>query len=462
MYLIGDNYKKQKKMSKYKYIVQDYHAIKKAEITIDGITVLSGVNGCGKSTLSRWLYYLINGANEFDSYLFNDYKKRLNHMTGRMSFAAQDIARFIRIKELPSNDLFDVLYDTIDKLKLIKYNSKEQINVAYVLFLDALHITGNLLAKTLTKDISEVRKIRFLSYLNIDIQDTDIHQAIENFIEKNKRWADSLTKKIYQEMQERPSRTFFEAIDSQFDLNEDYPSFIQLKEDQVNIFEDKHISTLFNLRNAIYIDTPMSIDAGLTNNLFWKALREMIIDDKKKEQPVETKKFLLRIRKLLDGEAVLDEKDTFKESNLRYVSNNKRINIGLNEVATGFKTFSYLQRLLENGYLNDETLLMIDEPEAHLHPQWIVEFARLLVLLNKKLGLKIMIASHNPDMVAAIHDIAQKEGILDNTNFYVAQPENQESHTYIYKDLGHEIGEIFESFNIALENINRYGAMDLQ
>lgn len=448
-------------MSKYKYIVHDYHAIKKAEIAIDGITVLSGVNGCGKSTLSRWLYYIINGTNEFDSYLFDDYKKRLGYMTDRMLFVTQDLVRFIRSKKLPDDHL-DLLYETINKLRLIKYYSKEQIEVVNGLFLEALHATGSLLTATLTEDIPEARKARFLSYLNIDVQDKDIHQAIENFIDKNSRWVDSLTKKIYQEMRERPSRTFFEAINSHFDLNDASPSFIQLKEDLVNIIEDRHISTLFNLRNAIYIDTPMSIDAGSTDNLFWKALREMIMDNKKKEQSVETKKFLLRIKELLDGEAVLDEKETFKERDLRYVSSDKKINIGLNEAATGFKTFSYLQRLLENGYLNDETLLMIDEPEAHLHPQWIVEFARLLVLLNKKLGLKIMIASHNPDMVAAIHDIAYKEGILNDTNFYVAQPENPDSHTYIYKDLGHEIGEIFESFNIAIENINRYGAMDLQ
>ena len=47
-------------MSKYKYSLYGYHAIEKADITINGITVLSGENGCGKSTLSRWLYYIIN------------------------------------------------------------------------------------------------------------------------------------------------------------------------------------------------------------------------------------------------------------------------------------------------------------------------------------------------------------------------------------------------------------------
>ena len=49
-------------MSTYKYSMFDYHAIAETEITIDGITVLAGDNGCGKSTLSRWLYYLVNGT----------------------------------------------------------------------------------------------------------------------------------------------------------------------------------------------------------------------------------------------------------------------------------------------------------------------------------------------------------------------------------------------------------------
>ena len=136
------------------------------------------------------------------------------------------------------------------------------------------------------------------------------------------------------------------------------------------------------------------------------------------------------------------------------------INIELAKAATGFKTFSYLQRLLENGYLTPETLLLIDDPEAHLHPQWIVEYARLLVLLHKTIGLKIMMATHNPDMVAAIRSISEREGILDHTNFFLASP-GDTPHKSIYKNLNHEIGEIFQSFNIALDRIRTYGTNDL-
>ena len=67
-----------------------------------------------------------------------------------------------------------------------------------------------------------------------------------------------------------------------------------------------------------------------------------------------------------------------------------------------------------------------------------------------------MIASHNPDMVAAIQAIAGKEGVLDSTNFYLAQKADG-SHRYVYKNLGNNIEEIFRSFNIALDRIKLYG-----
>jgi predicted ATPase len=152
-------------------------------------------------------------------------------------------------------------------------------------------------------------------------------------------------------------------------------------------------------------------------------------------------------------------KTDFNEE-LRFVSADNSVNIEVEKVATGFKTFIYLQRLLENGCLGDDCLLLIDEPEAHLHPQWIVEYARLLVLLNKELGQKIMLATHNPDMVAAIRSIAEKEKVLDKTNFYIAEPSEQPN-TYCYKALGTDISEIFTSFNIALDRIQAYGTDSL-
>ena len=45
--------------------VEDFRAISQAEIKLDGITVVAGVNGCGKSTLSKLLYWVYRGATDF-------------------------------------------------------------------------------------------------------------------------------------------------------------------------------------------------------------------------------------------------------------------------------------------------------------------------------------------------------------------------------------------------------------
>lgn len=450
-------------MSKYRFIVRNYHAIQEADIIIDGITILSGINGCGKSTLSRWLYYLIKGTANFENNLQHEFIKKLQSLIDRMSFVCRDLERMNR-KSLFSDkedSAKDKLYEIQEQLKLLENYSPQHIELAQNLFLQATAITENALLQNLDDKISDARKERIMAYLNAAITNKSLPQAIDDFTEQNRRLANRLASTLLSEINERSAQTFFETLNRQFHTENDCPPYIQLEEDEVSIIDD-HLSNLYNLHDAIYIDTPMSITSDATDNIFWNSLRTLITDEQKKDESKDIKKLLFRIRSLIDGEAVLKKEDNlFLPKELRYISNDRQINIRLSEVATGFKTFSDLQRLLENGYLNEETLLMIDEPEAHLHPQWIVEFARMLVLLNKTLGLKIMIASHNPDMVSAIHDIAEKEGILPHTHFYVAQQCPDNKHKFIYKALGNEISEIFESFNIALDRIKEYGATGL-
>ena len=86
-----------------------------------------------------------------------------------------------------------------------------------------------------------------------------------------------------------------------------------------------------------------------------------------------------------------------------------------------------------------------------------IEYARVIVLLNKEIGIKFFIASHNPDMVSAIRYISEKEGVLENLNFYIAR-KIEDKYLYDYKHLEQEIEPIFESFNKAIDGINKYGA----
>ena len=112
--------------------------------------------------------------------------------------------------------------------------------------------------------------------------------------------------------------------------------------------------------------------------------------------------------------------------------------------------------LLKNLYLDENTLLIIDEPEAHLHPQWIVEYARLIILLHKRLGVKFFIASHSTDMVSAIRYISEKDKCLSTVSFYTAEEDDNNNGLYIFKSLGHNIEPIFESFNKSFKALDKY------
>ena len=440
-------------MSSYKYIVKDYHAVKEAEIILDGITVLSGINGCGKSTLSRWLYYIISGSANYDKNLFKEYADNLSRYLLKIYIGLRDTGR-INLFDAHHISPKDKIFAIEQRLSEINYNSEKDIEKATVIFTNAIEYIGLHLNRLMSL-LSIAERERILTYLDIDCTG-HTEDYSELFLEKYKGISERLHKDLIEKIIKRPADSFFKYIHQTFRFENDEPKTIRFEEDDVDIIDDRQILNILNLNDVIYIDTPISVTAGDSKNPFWSRLHEMMLDDKK-EMSVEEKKILLRIKSLLGGETILQEDDVLGDKTLRFISSDKTINIELNNAATGYKTLAYLQRLIENGYINENTLLMIDEPEAHLHPQWIVEFARLLVLLNKKLGLKIMLASHNPDMVAAIQAISAREGISEHTNFYVAKQDIETPHQYVYKHLGNDISEIFESFNIAINRIRCYG-----
>ena len=137
-------------MGKYIYKLLGYHAVKEAEIKLDGITVLSGINGCGKSTLSRWLYYLINGSRDFDIFLLRDYKAKIDNLINRMRFACMDLGRFSQKSGLLEKGSLNTLLEVTEKMKQTRVHSYEQIEIVKDMFLQALYATENFLSEALT------------------------------------------------------------------------------------------------------------------------------------------------------------------------------------------------------------------------------------------------------------------------------------------------------------------------
>ena len=250
----------------------------------------------------------------------------------------------------------------------------------------------------------------------------------------------------------RPIRLFTQEFSKAFRGNEHPKVFNVLEEDEVIIdLNSPSLSIPFSINNAIYIDTPMSISTTNYDNKHWSSLNHLLSEDNKDSNNPFFDPIFFSFKDVIKGEA---EKDILYTSDFSFTRADGKT-FDLSEVATGIKAFSIIQLLLKNGHIDNRTLLIIDEPESHLHPQWIVEYARMIVLLHKHIRVKFFLASHNPDMVSAIRYIAEKEGVLDNVNYYLAE-KAEEAYLYNYRALGSDIAPIFGSFNIAIDRISQY------
>ena len=148
-----------------------------------------------------------------------------------------------------------------------------------------------------------------------------------------------------------------------------------------------------------------------------------------------------KISKIILGELIIDD-----FSGVIYKKNGHQINI--DNVALGIKGFGLIQLLLKNKQLNERTLLIIDEPEIHLHPNWQVLYAEILVLLSKKLEIPILLTSHSPYFIEALKAFSEKYNFQDKTNFYFSE-KSKDGLTAQIVDVSDDISPILMSISEA-------------
>lgn len=439
------------RMSQYRFSLHNYHAISSADIAVNGITVIAGPNGCGKSTIARWLYAYIKYSNQFGELIDDELSDKINELIGDMRRALRGLGPMKRQMELQFRSISQY---TLPRGKDLFGND----GLDYKAVKDWVSDKIDLFCSYLEQHLDEGSQVDVSGWIQKSLFEyPDLSEDfINDFKDNSLRRVNHMFDKAEKAKREQPKRKLFEFIKHQLNVSGEIPESMNLNENGLDLINQGHFVTPFKLRNVVYVDTPVALSNFITiDNNIWDDFQGAMTEQLQ-PMPASAKKIALRIKLIIGGDVVLNKDELSRNTELRYRRKADSLDIPVGEVATGMKTFAYMLRLLENGYLTENSILIIDEPEAHLHPQWIVEFARILVLLNKEVGTKIMLASHNPDLVAAIRSIAAAEDMSDTTCFYQAERDN-DSFQYSYRNLGNDITEIFHSFNIALERIKDYG-----
>ena len=420
--------------SNIKVVTEGFRAIGHAAIQINGITVVAGENSSGKSTISKLLYELFNTVTNYEVLVKEELMREFSNLF-----------QFFEIVYTDSKDILDrkeyskILYLSYEYY--YKNKSFEEIKDLLSVFLSEIY------------NKIDISKSNRYNYIISNILGDEIDNTLENII----FFINQKIEKAIDKVHSRPISLFTEKLLNLFRDKKLPKSFQVLEEKEVIVsLEKPTLSIPFSVQKAIYIDSPMSLGAGSSSNKHWSDLTKFIFFEDKNLSDFHNNDIYTSISKNIKGEAVKFTLGTL--STLTFLREDGK-EFELTEVATGIKAFSIIQILLKNGHIDNRTLLIIDEPESHLHPQWIVEYARMIVLLHKHIGVKFFLASHNPDMVSAIRYIAEKEGVLDNVNYYLAE-KTEEDYLYNYRALGSDIAPIFGSFNIAIDRISQYSIDD--
>ena len=127
------------------------------------------------------------------------------------------------------------------------------------------------------------------------------------------------------------------------------------------------------------------------------------------------------------------------------------------ENSSGIKEIGIIQILLQNNKLKENSFLIIDEPEASLHPQWEIKFAEILVLLVKELNIHIYLNSHSPIFIEAISLYSQYYDLLSETNFYLTQ--KHENNKYNFKKINPKnMGAVYENLTSPYDELDKLKA----
>ena len=68
-------------------------------------------------------------------------------------------------------------------------------------------------------------------------------------------------------------------------------------------------------------------------------------------------------------------------------------------------------------------IIILDEPEIHLHPEWQLKFAEIIVLIQKEFNTNILLNTHSPYFLNALEVYSEKYEIEKKCNYYIANEE---------------------------------------
>ena len=387
--------------------------LQEADVILNGLTVISGLNNTGKSTVGKTLFSVFHGSQSYKS----DFPR------ASLRYLAGDFLDLLTITE--ENNMRD---------GAIRHDGTHFRGRAYS-YQDVLEYGVQGIEKYINKNFSYVpderkqfvqeRVARLKERIRqIKSSDFEFDVLVNTVMNTFRKEFGKNCKNVFADAKTIGNVKLFHGNAENFALS--------LTDDNIIIHEPefKLLKNNSFFSEVNYIETPFLIDEmdrfcnvmehrrpSITDHKETMLYKMIVpkIDEDVIEVTLRKKRMVSlssEIAKVLPGN--IEYKNGFV-----YQYNGYEFN--LSTLATGMKSYAMLQLLLQNGYLPEDALLIIDEPEIHLHPAWQLLYAEMLVLMVKELHIYLVIATHSPYFLQALNIFQEKHKLGDKTHFYLAE-----------------------------------------
>ncbi|MFT0899344.1 ATP-binding protein [Candidatus Methanoprimaticola sp. MG2] len=337
-------------------------ALPDVSLELEGLTVLAGINGVGKSTVLKSIYTMVESLTDIDRKKDKEIGTTISKIQRRLNFPRYD--RNSHQTALVNYGDYGEMLDSLEVMLAENANARPEVS------------------QLLTK-------ARQLLDGELD----------EEFIEV---------------LVKRNIMNHFGSSEEFRRLGSEAPGVIRIyngSEHSISVLSDDtvhHTGDLSEISRIIYYDTPLVLDhsilwpSGHRDDLSMmlrgrddRGIIETMVDDEVSDR------FMQLVNGIVPGDV------TWASRGFKYRLPDGH-DIGMENMASGMKVFSILKTLFRNGGLGPGVILLMDEPETHVHPMWQNTLAEIIVIMSKYMGVNILLASHSPQLIMAI-DIYSKE-----------------------------------------------------
>ena len=391
---------------------------KPIDVDINGITVLAGENGTGKSTIGKVIYCVYN--------CFYNYEYKI--MTERVASIYSAIRMFSRNKVLMRHDNGNIR-NRIEKI-IYLYNENHDIANVYNKLVEIVDLD--------VADMPQELKDRINDALNAtdeEILDTILGRII------SQEFGSQLGHVNYKD---------HEAV-VQVNIKDKLIDFRQIKG------KKPHINNKIDLvKEVVYVDDPYILDDvqdavygsvysrnvySHRRNLIHKILGREKNDFSAVDDVVITRsleELFSKISMVCAGELRSND-----DGDMTYEDDTLKEGISLANLSTGLKSFVILKTLLQKGYLERNGILVLDEPETHQHPEWMKIYAEFVVLLQKHLGINIVISTHSAEFLSFIELYTKKYDITEKCKYYLLSIDPSDNSMSVIDDVSEKLDMIY-------------------